>query len=663
VRPALAPERRIVTHRRSIPTGDVMTLSSSSRRPGRFILGPRALLARTIAIAVLAAWGVSVATSEASAPTFGRISADTISVQAGRTPDFWFVGTVPGESPTSTGLRLWLDLRPFGGPARARFVDAHLVCDDDTTDGTFFACFIVPINAQPGTRDLTLTVADAEGRSSTRTIHFTVTAPPDGDGDGLPDAWETLFGLDPASAGGEQGATGDPDGDGATNLQEFQAGSHPRGTVTRYFAEGASNDFFSTRIGLLNPSATERATVVLRFLGSSGATTWTTRVLDRTTHSQSVPFVVEDTIPPDNDFSVVIESDRPIVCDRTMTWDRRGFGSHAESAIVAPATTWYLAEGATHGAFDLFYLFANPADDAVNVSVEYLRPAPLTPILKTYALAPHERRTIWVDQEGPELAAADVSARITADRPILVERSMYASTATQPFAAGHNGAGVPAAVTRWFLAEGATGFFDLYVLIANAADSDAQITMTYLLPSGETIERTRVVARHSRLTIDVASEDARLANTPVSTIIESTNAVPVVVERAMWWPHGQWYEAHLAAGATVTGTRWAFADGEVRAPVPGVYEEQQTYILIANTSATDGTATISLIDNVTNPTLSVPLPAHSRVNVPVTQASQFGAIVESDGPEIVVERAMYSNAGGQVWAAGSAILATRLGAP
>jgi hypothetical protein len=38
----------------------------------------------------------------------------------------------------------------------------------------------------------------------------------------------------------------------------------------------------------------------------------------------------------------------------------------------------------------------------------------------------------------------------------------------------------------------------------------------------------------------------------------------------------------------------------------------------------------------------------------------FGAIIESDGPEIVVERAIYSNYQGLVWAAGSDALATPL---
>ena len=40
--------------------------------------------------------------------------------------------------------------------------------------------------------------------------------------------------------------------------------------------------------------------------------------------------------------------------------------------------------------------------------------------------------------------------------------------------------------------------------------------------------------------------------------------------------------------------------------------------------------------------------------------TSFGVLVESDGPDIVIERATYMDFGGMVWAAGHASLGTPL---
>ncbi|MBL8144571.1 MAG: Ig-like domain-containing protein [Acidobacteria bacterium] len=490
---------------------------------------------------------------------------------------------------------------------------------------------------------------------------------PDADGDGLPDAWETTYGLNPAVGTGADGAAGDPDRDGLTNAEEFARTSHPRGFATRYLAEGATSDFFTTVISIVNADDAATARVLLRFLKTDGS------VITRT---ESIGPRTRRTVLPKDlaglevaEFSTVVESDLPVVVDRTLTWDATGYGSHAETSVASPATTWYLAEGATHSGLDLFYLLQNPGTTAASVQVTYLRPAPLAPVVKTYTVAPTSRFNIWVDLEDPGLAATDVSAviQVTNGVPIIVERALYLSTGGRLFNAGHESAAVRSPALNWFLAEGATGsYFDLFVLVANPTTTAAQVEARYLLPSGQVITRQYTVAPQSRFNVWVDYEDPILADTAVSTTMTSLNGVPIIVERSLWWPGPtaqSWAEAHNAAGSTVTGPRWVLAEGSL-----GGATATETYILVANTSATPGPVRVRLFfEDGTTAERTFTVGATSRFNVavgpefPEAAGRRFGAVIESTGTPalaLVVERAIYDSTAGESWAAGSDALAT-----
>ena len=95
-----------------------------------------------------------------------------------------------------------------------------------------------------------------------------------------------------------------------------------------------------------------------------------------------------------------------------MTWDGTSYGAHAETAIDKPSTVWYLAEGATHSGFDLFYLIQNPNPQTATVEVRYLLPNGIA-IVKNYVVGPNSRYNIWVDLEHPTLGQTDVSAVVT----------------------------------------------------------------------------------------------------------------------------------------------------------------------------------------------------------------------------------------------------------
>ena len=278
--------------------------------------------------------------------------------------------------------------------------------------------------------------------------------------------------------------------------------------------------------------------------------------------------------------------------------------------------------------------------------------------------------------------ATDVSAQITSDQPIIVERAMYLSTPAQIFGAGHESAGVTAPALELVPRRGRDG----QLLRPVRADRQperhgrARSEATYLLPDGTTLAKDYTVPANSRFNIWVDEEqfpdgsgNRLLANTAVSTTIRSTNGVPVIVERAMWWPGptpATWAEAHNSPGRRrpARGGRWPRARWAARAA-------SRPTSPIANTSAFAGQAKVTLLLRGRHGAgeATVNLPAQQPVQR-VSAGDVPGGIPGGRQPAVRVDRRepgrdagadrrrapMYSDASGVAWAAGTNALATRL---
>jgi hypothetical protein len=168
------------------------------------------------------------------------------------------------------------------------------------------------------------------------------------------------------------------------------------------------------------------------------------------------------------------------------------------------------------------------------------------------------------------------------------------------------------------------------------------------------------------LTINVALEDASLAATSVSTRV--TADLPIVVERSMYWPFtpASWNEASNAFAVIRPALKWGFAEGRVGGPFG-----YQSFFLVGNPGAQPAHVTMTVLRTAGAPvtkTFTVAAGARFTITtgpgsaVPELSDESFGATITADR-EIVAERAMYSNANGIVWAAGSAATAAELPLP
>jgi uncharacterized protein len=437
-------------------------------------------------------------------------------------------------------------------------------------------------------------------------------------------------------------------------------------TVLNYYlAEGATGTFFDEDLMIANPNDTAAPVTVTFFRENM-----TNIVQTRTIPARSGITLHVDTLDgleaTSASVQVTSEDGLPLAVERTQFWGEGSYGGHTENALSSPATRWYFAEG-SQGYFDTFVLLANPQDEAVDVTLTFLREGDTT-VSTTVQVGPMSRKTIHAGSI-PELVNRSFGIIVDAPQPIMAERAMYfGSTATRPWSGGGAAAGATTPSTDWYFAEGATGtFFDTFILLMNPDQNEpANITLRYLLDSGETIEVPKVIPASGRLTVNIeAEDDARLHAAAMSARITSDR--PIVAERAVYWPTAEgaqpWGESHVTQGVTAAAPRWALAEGRTGGPL-----NFHTYILLGNPGAQTAEVTVRFLpQSGTEVVKTYTVLANSRFTIDATadapgiQNGSFMTVISTAGDvPIVVERSLYWDGAGLTWSGGSSAVATRL---
>jgi hypothetical protein len=425
-------------------------------------------------------------------------------------------------------------------------------------------------------------------------------------------------------------------------------------------AEGATGSFFSTDILVANPNADE-VDAEVEFQKADG-TVIALPVQELPAKSRTTIPVGEQPGLENASMSTVVRSPdgAPLVVERAMFWDSTSYGSHGAAATESPGTRFAFAEGA-QGFFDTYLLLSNSNTTmSANVTVRaFIAGQPV--VTREFEVGSSSRLTVFLG-DIPELVGQAFGLAVNADVPIMVERAMYFGTPLFNGGSVSPGASLPA--LNWHFAEGASGaFFDTYFLLSNGTLRAANVTMTYQLTTGATVEIAKVVPANGRLTVFAEEEHASLADAGFSLVV--TSSEPITVERSIYWPGSPatWAESHNSFGVNEPGMKWGLADGRV-----GMSRGFETYILIGNSNdeACLVRATYLRVEGG-SVTKDVMVPANSRFNiavqtdVPELSNEEFSVVLEVlDGGPIVVERSMYSTSSGVPFAAGTNTQAVRL---
>ncbi len=318
---------------------------------------------------------------------------------------------------------------------------------------------------------------------------------------------------------------------------------------TWYFAEGYTGSGFEEWLCLAN-FGDQLATVTVDYMYAEGKPL---RKEYYVPGSRRVTFSVNEEAGKDEDVSMKVNSNRPIVAERPVYFDYQGMGSHGWTGghcvmgAGQAGVQWYFAEGYTGPGFEQWLCLANFGDGDAAVTVSYIYQGEEASS-KDYDVPANSRRTLSVNQEAG--SGKELGMVVRSDLPILAERPMYFAYGGG-WDGGHCVVGAPFTSNFWCLAEGFTGpGFDEYICISNPGKEDAVVNVRPLFGGGGDAGTDYEVKAGQRFTITLESDR------PVERAYAVFSDRGVVVERAMYFDymglggHG-WTGGHCAMGATL----------------------------------------------------------------------------------------------------------------
>ncbi|MBN2167631.1 MAG: hypothetical protein JW738_00175 [Actinobacteria bacterium] len=226
----------------------------------------------------------------------------------------------------------------------------------------------------------------------------------------------------------------------------------------------------------------------------------------------------------ERDVSTQVQSDRPVIAERSMYWGGRR-GGHCSIGATESSRKWYFSEGSAAWGFETYLLVQNPGNESATFEITYMTPA--GPVQKApETLAPNSRKTLFVNSDLP---GTDTSIYLESDTPVIAERAMYWNNGTGK--AGHCSIGATAPENEILMAEGSTAWgFETFLCLQNPNRYQVDAKVQYIDTAGVIIEKSYSLPASGRLTIAVNNE---IPGMDFATKVTSIHRI--MAERAMYW--------------------------------------------------------------------------------------------------------------------------------
>ncbi len=422
---------------------------------------------------------------------------------------------------------------------------------------------------------------------------------------------------------------------------------------TWYFAEGFTGGSFSEFLTLANPNSVAANVQVQYLLGNASPITRNYLV------GKNARFTinVNNEIGPNQNVSMVVTSDQPIIAERPMYFTFTGLPGYSIPGGSDVLGATQLATDFDFGYLDVtaghatFLTILNQNSTPLTVTINYFAATGGAPTQLTHIVPANSRGTVNVNAEG--LTPGSYSALVTLDQPGLVERPLYLKDASG-FTGSADVVGVATPQPNWYFAEGFTAstFNERYILSNPSASVPANATVTFLLSNGTTQQALVTLAPGEQKVVDA---NAVLGSGNVNNSAKVQADQPILAERFISFRYtgavggsssSSIPGASDVLGASAPSNLFYFAEG---------YSGNQfaEYLTIENPDQFNTAyVTVTFLPaNGAQPTVLVfPIVPNSRFTLftnTIMVNQSFSMVVESN-VAIVAERPMYFNfPGGQ----------------